>query len=490
MSDLDLKSKNFMDLLADFVEQLPQEQRNTLIQENTKEIHPSKNQWGQVYKDDLVVMQNRMLHAISHLTLNERRLVLMLATVVRGAVEKNPAQKTFTISANEFGKMFNITNKKRYDVLQEVSKSLHGKVFYFWDFESNAKQAHITNRGKRHEVGISWIGKATYKHGDGKVELLLIDDVIEMLCIFDQHNAFTKHKKEWITKLGAYGLVLLQQIVVADRAENIHKGKDADGNPYLRSVTYTIEFLREKFDCVDRYQTFADFKRYVIDKAVKEIEQHTPYQVDYDKITEGRSIVALTFRFMNTDNHTITQNKQGKKWDNFKLTKKQLDLFGKKIAQLTGDSTQTIIENLSNVCTQQQYRDLLEKLDFQPTAWYDANEIQLMTDAHQQAIEKRQYEAAQKEAQAQLEKEKEAQAQLEKAEFFAQIGWYEAVKRYEEASEELQNLVIGRYMEEIGVNESKNLKSKLKLAKKLSIDITAIIEHHQAFIAALSEVLP
>lgn len=95
-----------------------------------KAIHPSKNQWGQIYKDDYVVMQNRMLHAISHLALNERRLVLMLATVVRGAVEINPTQKTFTVTADDFGKMFDINPKKQYEILQKVSKSLHGKVFY------------------------------------------------------------------------------------------------------------------------------------------------------------------------------------------------------------------------------------------------------------------------------------------------------------------------------------------------------------------------
>lgn len=187
-------------------------------------------------------------------------------------------------------------------MLEEVSKSLHGKVSYFWDFDTNAKQAQTTKKGKRVEVGVSWINKSTYRHGEGKVELMLIDDVIEMLCIFDQHNSFTKHKKEWITKLGGYGIVLLQQIIVADHSDNVFKDeKDQIIDPYLRTVNYTIEFLRNKFDCVNTYPIFSDFKRYVLDKAIKDIHQHTPYRIEYKKVSEKRQVVSLDFIFKNTE---------------------------------------------------------------------------------------------------------------------------------------------------------------------------------------------
>lgn len=187
-------------------------------------------------------------------------------------------------------------------MLEEVSKSLHGKVFYFWDFDTNAKQAQTTKKGKRvDEMGMSWVGKATYRHGEGKVELLLIDDVIEMLCIFDQHNSFTKHKKEWITKLGGYGIVLLQQIIVADHSDNVFKDEKGQIiDPCLRTVNYTIEFLRNKFDCVNTYPIFSDFKRYVLDKAIKDIHQHTPYRIEYKKVSEKRQVVSLDFIFKNT----------------------------------------------------------------------------------------------------------------------------------------------------------------------------------------------
>ncbi|STY80800.1 Protein involved in initiation of plasmid replication [Moraxella catarrhalis] len=137
MSNLDVKTQNLMGIFANIIEHIPHDQLNELVQASLqdnadkKAIHPSKNQWGQIYNDDYVVMQNRMLHAISHLNLNERRLVLMLATVVRGAVELNPTQKTFIITAEEFGTMFEIPQKDSMKRLKACQSHYMAKCFTF-----------------------------------------------------------------------------------------------------------------------------------------------------------------------------------------------------------------------------------------------------------------------------------------------------------------------------------------------------------------------
>ena len=43
----------------------------------SQEVIPDGN--GMAYSDEWIVMQNRLLHAISHLTLDERRLILLIA---------------------------------------------------------------------------------------------------------------------------------------------------------------------------------------------------------------------------------------------------------------------------------------------------------------------------------------------------------------------------------------------------------------------------
>lgn len=485
-----------MGIFANIIEHIPHEQLNELVQASLqdsadkKAIHPSKNQWGQIYNDDYVVMQNRMLHAISHLNLNERRLVLLLATVVRGAVEMNPTQKTFIITAEEFGTMFEIPQKRQYETLESVSKSLHGKVFYFWDFEANAKQAQITKKGKRvDEVGMSWVGKATYRHGEGKVELLLIDDVIEMLCIFDKHNTFTKHKKEWIFKLGAYGIILLQQMVVSDHSDNVFKDEKGQIiDPYLRTVNYTIEFLRNKFDCVNTYPIFSDFKRYVLDKAIKDIHQHTPYRIEYKKVSEKRQVVSIDFIFKNTE-AVVSKKVEDKdkdkiiNWSNFKMTTKQLSMFADKIATATGDNAEKVVECLADVCRQERYVGQLQELGFKPSAWYDDDEVKAMQAAHKQRQTLKQYEQLKQQEREDSQKAAAARAEKEKQQQLVEMGWYDAVMKFENMTDADKELILQGYVSRLDDAVAKLTKSKLALAKKLNISVTATaIDEHQTFI--------
>lgn len=497
MSNLDVKTQNLMGIFANIIEHIPHDQLNELVQASLqdtdkKAIHPSKNQWGQIYNDDYVVMQNRMLHAISHLTLNERRLVLMLATVVRGAVELNPTQKTFIITAEEFGTMFDIPQKRQYETLESVSKSLHGKVFYFWDFEANAKQAQITKKGKRvDEVGVSWVGKATYRHGEGKVELLLIDDVIEMLCIFDKHNTFTKHKKEWISKLGAYGIILLQQMVAADHSDNVFKDEnDQIIDPYLRTVNYTIEFLRNKFDCVNIYPTFSDFKRYVLDKAIKDIHQYTPYRIEYKKINEKRQVVSLDFIFRNTEAvvpKKIEDKDKVINWSNFKMTTKQLSMFADKIATATGDNAEKVAERLADVCRQGRYVEQLQELGFKPSAWYDENEVKMMEDAHKQRQTLKQYELVKQQEREEAQKRAAEKAEFERQQELAKMGWFDAVVKYEALDDDTKAAVIQAYISRLDREAAKAAKTKFALSKKLKVSETATaIDDHQTFIDVMN----
>lgn len=495
MGEIDTKTQDLMGMFANFIENMPQEQLNELAQARfrdnagQKAIHPSKNQWGQIYKDDYVVMQNRMLHAISHLSLNERRLVLLLATVVRGAVELNPTQKIFNITADDFGTMFDISAKKRYEILEEVSKSLHGKVFYFWDFDSNSKQIKTTKKGKKaDEIGISWIGRATYRHGEGRVELMLIDDIIEMLCIFDQHNSFTKHKKEWVTKLGAYGIILLQQIISADHSDNVCKDeKDQIIDPYLRSIGYTIEFLRNKFDCTDRYPAFADFKRYVLDKAVDDIHEHTPYRIEYEKIKNGRLVTGIEFKFKNTEIIEPKKLDDNNNWLNFKMTTKQLAMFADKIAAATGDNAEKVAERLSDVCRQGRYVDQLQELDFKPSAWYDDDEVKAMQAAHKQRQTLKQYELVKQQEREEAEKQASKAAERERQQTLIKMGWFDAVMKYEALDADAKASVQQAYISRLDSTAAKAAKSKFALAKRLRISETATaIDDHQTFIDVIN----
>ena len=87
-----------------------------------------------------------------------------------------------------------------------------------------------------------------------------------------------------ITELGSYGIILFE--LVASCMHQEHKQK-----------SYTVEYLREKFNCIDIYPVISEFKRNVLDKAIKDIHKNTSYRISYIQKKQGRIINEIMFSF-------------------------------------------------------------------------------------------------------------------------------------------------------------------------------------------------
>lgn len=298
------------------------------IAENHAVTTKQTQQATKIYGEQWIVIQNRLLNAISHLDLNERRLIMFLSPIVRKAVDINPKERIFKAQVIDFVNQYGIKSKKYYGEFEKIADSILDKVFFFWE---DYKKTRV-------KVGVNWVSECRYLENEGTLEIKLDDRVIEMLTIFDKNNPFTKYQREMIINLGGYGIILFELIASCMHQE--HKQK-----------AYTIEYLREKFNCVETYPTFYDFKRYVLDKAVKDIEKHTPYHIKYTQKKDKRTVTEIVFSFEDT----IIKGSQDKKqkgvgerdpntidWVNGAtdneiklLSQKQADYFASKLANNT-----------------------------------------------------------------------------------------------------------------------------------------------------------
>ena len=246
-----------------------------------------------IYGDKWFVLQNRLLNAISDLDLNERRLIMFLSPMVREDVENFPTKnrRKFVIRAVDFAKKYNIDDGNVYRVLANSATSVLEKTFYFWNFENNERT---------HKTGSNWIEHCEYKENLGCLEIYLTTLTIEMLTVFDKANPFTKYEHDIIVRLGSYGIILFELI-----ASCMHQ--------QYKQKSYTIKYLREKFNCVENYPKYYDFKRYVIDRAIADIHEHTPYKIKYDQKKEGRIVTDIVFTFEDTSQNqqTIKDKKDG-----------------------------------------------------------------------------------------------------------------------------------------------------------------------------------
>lgn len=260
--------------------------REIMEQEGRKIIAPileekllEKPKASRIYGEEWIVLQNRLLNAISNLDLNERRLIMFLSPLVRKEVDKDPHQQTFIVRVKDFQDEYEIKSKAYYQELENICNSLQHKTYEFWNFSANKKY--------KSKVKVTWITKGDYKSKQGEVHIDLHKDVIEMLTVFDKTNPFTKYERQMIIKLGCYGIILFELI------SSCLYQKD-------KSKAYTIEYLREKFNCIDSYPVISEFKRNVLDKAIIDIEKHTPIRISYTQNKKGRVVTEIVFSFKDT----------------------------------------------------------------------------------------------------------------------------------------------------------------------------------------------
>lgn len=253
-------------------------------------VSVKEQQATKIYGEQWIVIQNRLLNAISHLDLNERRLIMFLSPIVRKAVDVDPRQRVFNAQVVDFVAQYGIRSKKYYGEFAKIADSILEKVFYFWEDYKNT----------RVKVGSNWVSECRYLENEGALEIKLDDRVIEMLTIFDKNNPFTKYQRDMIVNLGSYGIILFE--LIASCMHQQHKQK-----------AYTIDYLREKFNCVDIYPKTNDFKNRVIDKAISDIEKHTPYLIKYTQKKKGRIVSEIVFSFEDTSQNAVQGNKRKSK---------------------------------------------------------------------------------------------------------------------------------------------------------------------------------
>lgn len=323
-SQLDLQSETIdkntiMQLMREIMEQEGRKIIAPMLEEKLLE----KPKASRIYGEEWIVLQNRLLNAISNLDLNERRLIMFLSPLVRKEVDKDPHQQTFIVRVKDFQDEYEIKSKAYYRELENICNSLQQKTYEFWNFSANRKY--------KSKVKVTWITKGDYKDNQGEVHIDLHKDVIEMLTVFDKTNPFTKYERQMIIKLGCYGIILFELI------SSCLYQKD-------KSKAYTIEYLREKFNCVDSYPVVSEFKRNVLDKAIADIEKHTPIRISYTQNKTGRVVTEIVFSFKDTGKSdknlkgktakTIEHNLEQVATDtNIKLlSTKQADYFASKLS--------------------------------------------------------------------------------------------------------------------------------------------------------------
>lgn len=213
-----------------------------------------------------------MVEASYRLSLYEQRIVLACIAQVRRD-ETLTDQKLYTVSAQELAELAGIGVKTAYRDLKAAAERLFRREVTL--HEAPNGDGHPTVRLTR------WVQEIVYKEHEGAVALRFSQPMVPYLSQLTAQ--FTRYALADVAKMTSAHAMRLYELLCQWRDTG--------------ERTVAVEWLREALQLEDRYSRIPDLKRWVIQPAVDQINEHSPLWVKWDQRKTGRRVSHLVFTF-------------------------------------------------------------------------------------------------------------------------------------------------------------------------------------------------
>ena len=249
----------------------------------------------------LIVKDNALINASYNLDLVEQRLILLSIIEARESGRGINANDPLVIHAESYVNQFGVHRNTAYQALKDACLDLFARQF---SYQSLSEKGNIQNHRTR------WVSEIIYVEKEAIVKLIFSPAIVPLITRLEKH--FTSYEIEQISKLNTGYAVRFYELLICWRST----GK----TPILN-----IEDFRKHMGVLDdEYQRMYDFKKYILDPSIKQINQHTDIVATYEQHKTGRTITGFSFKFKQKP-----QTNKPKK-----LTPKQLDMFAHKLSEL------------------------------------------------------------------------------------------------------------------------------------------------------------
>lgn len=259
----------------------------------------------------LVVKDNSLIDASFNLSLVEQRLML-LAIVEARELDKLTPETPIEVKATAYRDQYKTDESNAYSQLADASKQLFNRQFSYIDRYADTDAVTVSR----------WVNEVTYVNDKGMVVMYLNRNVISMISRLEAN--FTQYLLEQVSDFKSKYSIRLYELLI--------KYRDIE-----TSKKFEIAELRSKLGLEDNeYKLNAVFKRDVLDKAVKEINDKADIQIKYEQFKEGRTISHILFKFIKKKETKQKESKDKNTIDMFTgLSIKQIMMFSDKLSRDT-----------------------------------------------------------------------------------------------------------------------------------------------------------
>ena len=250
---------------------------------------------------NLVVKDNALINASYNLDLVEQRLILLSIIEARESGRGINANDPLVIHAESYVNQFGVHRNTAYQALKDACLDLFARQF---SYQSLSEKGNIQNHRTR------WVSEIIYVEKEAIVKLIFSPAIVPLITRLEKH--FTSYEIEQISKLNTGYAVRLYELLICWRSTG-------------KTPVIDIQKFRQRLGVLkNQYTAMCDFKKRIIDPAIKQINQNTDIVATYEQHKTGRTITGFSFKFKQKPQ---TENPK-------KLTPKQLDMLAHKLSEL------------------------------------------------------------------------------------------------------------------------------------------------------------
>jgi len=285
-------------------------------------------------ENTIVSQANKLIEARYKLNLNEHKIIRYVISKLDSINQKDFTFLEFDLK--EFTELLG-TTEKRYDEIRKVVRSLRSREL-------------IINTDED-EVIMGWISSIKFEKRTGKI-ILRFDDNLKPYLL-ELSKVYKSYKlKNVINFKNKYAIRVYELL---KQYENM-KSKER---------TIKLGELKKMLGCEDQYKRFTNFEQKVLIPSRTEILKHSDLCFEYEKIKDGKQIVAIKFIF--EKNHS---NIEKPTEIDYMIENGDFDEY---ITKLRKDMPFLAMEFLSNKQINELYGIACEKCEDNPYRYIEIN---------------------------------------------------------------------------------------------------------------------
>lgn len=258
--------------------------------------------------NNTVACSNELITASYSLNLSEMRLLQLAIARARHEQLGLDEKTILVIRVADYASEYAINLSNAYATLKVAADTLFDRYVRFNDINKD------TNNERSFKI--HWFSVVGYEPKSGFIYLQFTAPVSAHITRLESY--FTKYDIKHIAPLTSTYATRLYQYAIS------HKYAKYNMKPI------SLVELRRILDVEpEQYKTMSNFKRYVLDIAVNQVNEHTDIKISYEHVKEGRKIVGIHFKCSNKPSPASISAT-----GSFKLNDKQIAMFIPRIAGL------------------------------------------------------------------------------------------------------------------------------------------------------------